>query len=75
MSVGEAIGPMTKRNDVSVKMDAAVVDDARIAASFKGMSLAEYLSETLRPIVARDIDEGYALRKRGAKGKGPDPKK
>jgi hypothetical protein len=70
MSVGEATQTMTKRNDVSVKVDAGVVDDARIAASFCGMSLAEYLSERLRPIVARDIDEGYAKRKQGPKSKG-----
>lgn len=54
---------MAKRNDVSVKVDATVVNEARIAAAFKGQTLAEYLSETLRPIVARDIEEGYAQRK------------
>jgi hypothetical protein len=70
MSVGEATQTMTKRNDVSVKMDAEVVNDARIAASYSGMSLAEYLSETLRPIVERDIEEGHKRRKQGPKPKG-----
>jgi hypothetical protein len=68
---------MVKRNDVSVKMDARVVEEARIAAAFKKMSLAEYLSESLRSIVARDIEEGYKRRagahpetRRGKKGHG-----
>ena len=52
----------TKRNDVSVKIDADVVNDARIVASFNGMTLAEYLSETLRPIVEAGIREGYQRR-------------
>jgi hypothetical protein len=59
------------KDDVSVKMDAGVVEDCRIAASFKRMSLAEYLSETMRGIAKRDIDEGYAQRKEGD----PPPKK
>lgn len=62
--------PMVKRNDQSVKMDVQVIEDCRIAAAFKGMSLAEYLSETMRAIARRDIDEGYARR---AAGK-PDPR-
>ena len=65
--------PMVKRNDVSVKMDEAVVDDCRIAAAFRGMSLAEYLSETMKAAAKRDIDEGYAKRAEGErqpKGKG-----
>jgi hypothetical protein len=47
---------MTKpRNDVSVKIDAAVYRLARTAASWKGMSVAEYLSEVVRPIASRDV--------------------
>jgi predicted DNA binding CopG/RHH family protein len=46
-----------KRNDVPVKVDSHVIARARIAASAKGLSLAEYVSETLRPIVERDIAE------------------
>ncbi len=49
-------------NDVSVKMDENVVEDCRIASAFKGMSLAEYLSETMRVAAKRDIDDGYAKR-------------
>lgn len=67
--------PMVRRNDVSVKMDAEVVDDCRIAAAFKGQTLAEYISETMRAAAARDIQEGYARRtgEPAPKGK-PKPK-
>lgn len=58
-----AVTVMTKRKDVSVKVDEAVINDARIAAAYKGISLAEYLSESLRPIVAKDIEEGHEKRK------------
>jgi hypothetical protein len=64
---------MTKRNDVSVKMDAKVVEDCRIAAAFRGVSLAEYISETMREAAQRDIDEGYRQRDQpaGRPRKGP----
>lgn len=54
-----------KRDDTTMKVDRVVAEDARIAASYKGISLSEYVSEVLRPIVQRDIDEGH--RKRAAK--------
>lgn len=56
---------MVRRNDVSVKMDTEVVEQCRIAAAFKGMSLSEYMSEAMREASARDIDEGYARRAAG----------
>lgn len=60
----------TKRNDVSVKMDSQVVDDAKIVASYKKISLAEYLSELIRPLVAKQMEEEHAKRIRPAKDKG-----
>lgn len=63
--------PMVRRNDQSVKMDVQVIEDCRIAAAFKGISLAEYLSETMRVASRRDIDDGYARRAAEAK---PKPK-
>jgi hypothetical protein len=54
--------PMTKRNDVPVKIDAEVVRVAKIAAAYKDMSLAEYISERLRPLVAEDIDREHEKR-------------
>jgi hypothetical protein len=61
--------PMTRRNDAPVKIDVQVLADARIAAAYKGLSLAEYLSEALRPIVLRDMEEGHAQRVRQPKPK------
>ena len=54
--------PMTKRNDVPIKIDAEVVHVARIAAAYKDMSLAEYISERLRPLVAEDVDREHSKR-------------
>ena len=54
--------PMAKRNDVPVKIDAEVVHVARIAAAYKDMSLAEYISERLRPLVAEDVDREHSKR-------------
>lgn len=44
-----------KRNDVPVKMDAEVVRIARIVAAYRGISLAEYISERLRPLADADL--------------------
>lgn len=58
---------------VTVKMDIQVVEECRIAAAFRGMTLAEYLSETMRLAAKRDIDDGYAQRAsevKSPKGKG-----
>jgi hypothetical protein len=49
----------------TVKMDAKVVEECRIAAAFRGLSLAEYISETMREAAKRDIDQGYARRAEG----------
>jgi hypothetical protein len=45
---------------ISVKMDVKVVKDCRIAATYKGMSLTDYLSESMREVVDQDIEEGHA---------------
>jgi hypothetical protein len=55
-----ADGPMTKRNDVPVKIDAEVIRVAKIAAAYRELSLAEYLSERLRPLVADDVRRLHA---------------
>jgi hypothetical protein len=46
---------MPPRNDVSVKLDARVARDAKLVATYRGISVAEYISEVLRPIVAKDL--------------------
>jgi hypothetical protein len=60
--VAVAEEPMTKRNDVPVKVDAEVVRVAKIAAAYKDMTLAEYISERLRPLVAEDVEHEHAKR-------------
>lgn len=59
---------MARRSDTAVKIDAEVVRQAKVVAAFRGISLAEYLSETLRPTVARD----YLAESRKAAGDVPD---
>jgi hypothetical protein len=52
-----SVGTMARRSDVAVKIDTEVVRQAKVVAAFRGLSLAEYLSETLRPAVSRDYRE------------------
>ena len=55
-----------KRDDEPVKIDRAVLSIARIVAAYRGMSVAEYLSERLRPLVAEDhAEEVRALQESG----------
>jgi hypothetical protein len=44
------------RDDVVVKIDRGIVAKARYVADTRGIPLAEYLSEALRPVVGRDFD-------------------
>lgn len=62
---------MVKRNDVTTKIDAAVLEECRIAAAFRSMTLSEYISESMRSAAARDIEEGIRRRESAAK---PEPK-
>lgn len=48
---------VSKRNDVSVKIDTFVVAEARIAAAVEGKSLAEYLTEAVQERNARVLSE------------------
>ena len=43
-----------KRRDTAVKLDADIAFKAKIVASFEGVSLAEYLSALLKPIIDRE---------------------
>ncbi len=47
--------PKSERDDVTVKMDRGVVARARYVAEIRGVTLAEYLSDAVRPIVDRDF--------------------
>lgn len=48
--------PVSGRNDKQVKIDAEVARLSSLVAAFRKVSMAEYLSETLRPIVQRDLE-------------------
>jgi hypothetical protein len=47
--------PKTDRDDVTVKIDRAVISQAKLIAAAKGISLAEYLSDILRGPVSREF--------------------
>jgi hypothetical protein len=51
---------VAKRNDVTVKVDAEVARLAKIVAAYRDASVAEYLSDTLLPIVRRDLEQEQA---------------
>ena len=57
----EELTPMAKakRDDRVAKIDRSVIDKAEFVALDRGQTLAEYLSEALRPVVDRDY-EAYA---------------
>lgn len=59
----------TKRNDTTTKIDVDVLADARTAASYRRMSLAEYITEVVKVAADRDIEEYHALRSKQAKTK------
>jgi hypothetical protein len=46
-----------KRTDIAVKLDVNVAKLARIVAAARGIPFAEYISQTLKPIVERDAKE------------------
>lgn len=51
-----------RRNDVPARIDANVLEDVRLIATLRKISIAEYLSEVVGPIVKRDIEEALAKR-------------
>ena len=50
----KAVGK-AKRDDVAVKVDRTLADKAKLVASRKGTTLAEYLTDQLRGSVERDF--------------------
>lgn len=53
--------PKSDRDDVTVKMDRQIVARARFVAELKGETLAEYLTEAVRPIVDRAFAKASKL--------------
>jgi hypothetical protein len=49
--------PTSDRDDIAVKLDRNVAADARYIAEKRSMSLAEYLTELVRPMVAKDFQQ------------------
>jgi hypothetical protein len=49
-----------KRTDATVKVDVEVLRKAKIVAAIRDVTLAEYLSEVLRPVVERDHTKAIA---------------
>ncbi len=62
---------MTKRNDVSVKIDAEVYRKVRTVAAWRGVSVAEYLSEIVDPVATRDVAK--MSKEAGDKKRPPPP--
>jgi hypothetical protein len=58
-----------KRNDRPAKIDAEVLRVAASVAALRGITVAEYLSERLRPLVFEDHAE--EVRKMGAQAAQP----
>ena len=61
--------PMAKTTE-STKIDADVLANARIAASYAEKTVGKYISDLLRPIVTRDIEAGHAKKFGKPKPKG-----
>jgi len=57
MSTLKSLGCEMARNDVAVKLDSRVAKEAKMVAAARGVTLAEYISEILRPIVHRDLGQ------------------
>lgn len=45
---------MPKREDVAVKVEAAIYRKAKMVAAYRDITIAEYLSDLLRKLVERD---------------------
>ena len=59
--------PKSGRDDIAVKIDRTLAARARFVAELRGVSLAEYLSEAVRPIVDQDFARvARASEERGA---------
>jgi hypothetical protein len=61
--------PVAKRIGRQVRIDEDVVREASVVAAIRDVSLVEYLSSILRPIVARDCKEAMAEKSRADQAK------
>jgi predicted dinucleotide-binding enzyme len=65
---------MVRRNDTAAKVDAEVVADAKVVAAFRGIPLAQYLTEVLRAVVKRDLETEMTKRQRSPTAQVRKPK-
>jgi hypothetical protein len=66
MATKKAGRPATStRDDQSVKVDRELVTRAKFVAERRRIHLAEYLTELLQPLVARDFDREVQSSKKG----------
>jgi hypothetical protein len=49
--------PRERRNDIAVKIDAAVYRKAKLIAAYRDVTLAEYLTDLLEKPVNRDFQK------------------
>lgn len=54
---GRKVARKQPRNDKQMKVDAEVLRNVQLVCTYRGTQMAEYVSEILRPIVARDLAE------------------
>ncbi|QEH33953.1 hypothetical protein OJF2_24860 [Aquisphaera giovannonii] len=62
--------PKSSRNDVQVKIDANVAQTAKIVAAYRDTTVAELVSEILRPILEQMEQEEIARRAAGTAAQG-----
>jgi ABC-type phosphate transport system permease subunit len=55
----------SRRFGVLVRLAGSLVANAKIVASMRGISMAEYLSERFAPIVEQDLEEEMKKRLKG----------
>ena len=57
LGTGTLTMPRSKRNDLSVKIEASIQQKAKMIAGFRGIPIAEYLSDLLKGPVDRDYQK------------------
>jgi hypothetical protein len=60
--------PRERRDDITVKIGAALYRKAKMVAAFRDLSLAEYLTEVLEKPVARDYEKLIEQMRAGENG-------
>jgi hypothetical protein len=70
-----ARNPMAEgeQKTMSIRLDVEAIEAAKIAASYKRLTVLEYASRVLLEAANRDIEEGH--RQRSAAASPPEPKK